>query len=103
MGDSSYVVVSWTSPTGFGITYNLWYSTFGGQVYAAGPPPTAANITNIQDTTTTLKALRKGYTYYIWIAAIQYGRQGVYSARIQTITCNGKTSVRYFITVYTYM
>ena len=81
--------VSWSAVSGSGITYTVCYSTTSG---TQSDPPSNANCgtSGITGTSTTLGLLSRGTTYYIWVAAVTPGGQGLYSDRIQQRTFDCK-------------
>jgi hypothetical protein len=81
--------VSWSAFSGSGITYTVCYSTTSG---TQSDPPSNANCgtSGITGTSTTLRSLSRGTTYYIWVRAVSSGVRGPYSDRRQTITYDGK-------------
>ena len=88
LGNSPLLTVSWSSPVGSGITYNVWYSkSYGSE---RGPPSGAMNISGISQQVKTLNNLEVGTTYYIWVTAVKNQVQGPYSARVSEMTCDGK-------------
>ena len=72
--------VSWSAVSGSGITYTVCYSTTSG---TQSHPPSNANCgtSGITGTSTTLGALSRGTTYYIWLKAVSLNGQGPYSER----------------------
>ena len=77
MNGSPTLNVSWTGPTGSGITYIVKYSTTN----QASPPQDARNITTSTSPVTLIDGIQQGTTYYVWVAAIKNGLQGSYSIR----------------------
>ena len=87
-GHQAALRVSWSAVSGSGITYTVCYSTTSGT--QSDPPSNAdCGTSGITGTCTTLGPLSRGTTYYIWVAAMSSGVQGLYSDRRQSITCNG--------------
>ena len=82
--------VSWSAVSGSGITYTVCYSRSSGT--QCGPPTSATCDTRITGTYTILYYLSKGYYYYIWVAAVSSGVQGLFSDRYQIKTYSGKYS-----------
>ena len=77
MNGSPTLRVTWTGPTGSGISYIVKYSTTN----QASPPQNARNITTSTRSVTLTDDIQQGTTYYVWVAAIENGLQGNYSSR----------------------
>ena len=90
-GSSPALSVSWSAVNGSGITYTVCYSTTSG---TQSNPPSGANCrtSGITGTSTTLRSLSIGTTYYIWVAAVSSGGRGPYSDREQERTYQGRQS-----------
>ena len=82
--------VSWTPIGRRGIGYLITYSTSVGT--PSTPPNTNLNWyripSGITGTTAILGPLDRGTTYFIWVAPVLSGVQGLYSTRVQETTYN---------------
>ena len=77
MNGSPTLRVTWTGPTGSGITYIVKYSTTN----QTSPPEDAREKTTSTRSVTLTDGIQQGTTYYVWVAAIENGLQGSYSSR----------------------
>ena len=77
--------VTWTRPTGSGITYIVKYSTTN----RASPPQNAKEKTTSTRSVTLTDGIQQGTTYYVWVAAIKNGVQGSYSSRRTATSFSG--------------
>ena len=85
MNGSPTLRVTWTGPTGSGITYIVKYSTTN----QASPPQNAREKTTSTRPVTLTEGIQQGTTYYVWVAAIKNGLQGNYSRRGSAISFSG--------------
>ena len=85
MNGSPTLRVTWTGPTGSGITYIVKYSTTN----QASPPQNAREKTISTRSVTLTEGIQQGTTYYVWVAAIRNGIQGSYSSRRSTTSLSG--------------
>ena len=81
---SPTLTVEWQAPAGGAVTYTVKYSTQPGQVNT--PPEGALEMRKISDTSTTLTALERGTTYYIWVVGVSEGGEGPHSDRMSVVT-----------------
>ena len=87
MNGSPALSVTWTGPTGSGISYIVKYSTTN----QASPPP--REKTTSTSPVTLTEGIQQGTTYYVWVAAIRNGLQGSYSSRRSATSFSGKVSL----------
>ena len=85
MNGSPNLRVTWTGPTGSGITYIIKYSTTN----QASPPQNAREKTTFTRSVTLTEGIQQGTTYYVWVAAIKNGLQGNYSSRRSATSFSG--------------
>ena len=89
MNGSPTLRVTWTGPTGSGITYIVKYSTTN----QASPPQNAREKTKSTRSVTLTDGIQQGTTYYVWVAAIRNGLQGRYSSKKSATSFSGKVSL----------
>ena len=82
------LTVMWQGLASGAVTYTVKYSTQPGEVNT--PPEGAMEVTGISGTSTTLTALERGTTYYIWVVGVSEGGVGPHSDRTSEVTYNGK-------------
>ena len=85
MSGSPTLRVTWTGPTGSGITYIVKYSTAN----QASPPQNAREKTTSTRSVNLTDGIQQGTTYYIWVAAIKNDLQGSYSSRTSARSFSG--------------
>ena len=85
MNGSPTLRVTWTGPTGNGISYIVKYSTTN----QASPPQNAREKTTSTRPVTLTEGIQQGATYYVWVAAIKNGLQGSYSSRRLVVSLSG--------------
>ena len=85
MNGSPTLRVTWTGPTGSGITYIVKYSTTN----RASPPQNAIEKTTSTRPVTLTEGIQQGTTYYVWVAAIRNGLQGSYSSKRSARSLSG--------------
>ena len=85
MNGSPTLRVSWTGPTGSGISYIVMYSTTN----QASPPQNAREKTTSTRSVALTDSIQQGTTYYVWVAAIKNGLQGSYSSRGSATSFSG--------------
>ena len=81
---SSVLTVVWQALAGGAVTYTVKYSTQPGRVNT--PPVGALEVMEISGTSTTLTALERGTTYYIWVVGVSEGGEGPHSDRMSGVT-----------------
>ena len=85
MNGSPTLRVTWTGPTGSGITYIVKYSTTNQAI----PPQNAREKTASTKAVTLTDGIQQGTKYYIWVAAIKNGLQGNYSSKESARSLSG--------------
>ena len=86
MSGSPTLRVTWTRPTGSGITYIVKYSTTN----QASPPQYAREETISTRSVNLTDGVQQGTIYYVWVAAIRNGVQGSYSSRGSATSFSGE-------------
>ena len=81
---SPTLTVTWQALASGTVTYIVKYSIQPGEVNI--PPQGALEVMGISGTSTTLTALEKGTTYYIWVVGVSQGREGPHSDRLRGLT-----------------
>ena len=89
MNGSPTLSVTWTGPTGSGITYIVKYSTTN----QASPPQNAREKTTSTRSVTLTDGIQQGTAYYIWVAAIRNGIQGSYSSKRIATSASGRSFI----------
>ena len=85
MNGSPTLNVTWTGPTGSGITYIVKYSTTN----QASPPQNAREKTTSTRSVTLTEGIQQVTKYYVWVAAIKNGLQGSYSNERSVVSLSG--------------
>ena len=83
-GTSPTLTVKWQALASGVVTYTAKYSTQPGEVNT--PPEGAMEMTGISGTSTSLTALERGTTYYIWVVGVSEEGQGPHSNRMSGVT-----------------
>ena len=85
MNGSPTLRVTWTGPTGSGITFIVKYSTTN----QTSPPQNAREKTTSTRSITLTDGIQQGRRYYVWVAAIKNGLQGRYSSSRSVASLSG--------------
>ena len=85
---SPTLTVTWQAIVGRAVNYTVKYSTQPGEVNT--PPEGALEVKGIRGTSTTLTALERGTTYYIWVVVVSKGGEGTHSDRTSGVTYDSK-------------
>ena len=81
---SPILTVSWQALASGAVIYTVKYSTQPGE--ANIPPEGALEVTGISGTSTTLTALERATTYYIWVMGVSVGGEGPHSDKKSGVT-----------------
>ena len=88
--------VTWQALAERAVTYTIKYSTQPGEVNT--PPEEAFEMIGISGTSTTLTALERGTTYYIWVVGVSEEGEGPHSDRTSGVTYDSELdSTKYCI------
>ena len=90
---SPTLTVVWQALAGGSVTYTVKYSTQPGEVNT--PPEEALEVRGISGTSTTLTALQRGTTYYIWVVGVSEEGEGPHSDRMSGVTYGSEFDSRY--------